>query len=123
MSSIEKFPCLFCGVLFTARKNLYAHQRKFHDEGPVVDKENVVAFICEVCGKPYSAKSSLDRHRSLSHGLSKEIDKPRQSRLKCPQQNCCQLFKNFKLLRQHLGEGHNMEIKNEIFTFSSLSGM
>lgn len=97
-------------AFFKEKKNLYAHIRKFHD------KKSEVENISEVkkTNKNLDGKSDLHNYASSS---------TRTSRLKCPYENCFELFFNYKTLNVHLLKEHSVEIEVEDIIFYSMEGM
>lgn len=57
--------CVYCGRSFTARKSLYAHQRKFHQSERVEFRQN--SLICCFCDDRFYFMRNLHSHMQKQH--------------------------------------------------------
>jgi len=110
--------------MFTLKKHLYAHTRKFHNKNLFVIKKKA-ELNCNVCKKSFSLKSSLYKHqinvhkRQTDHDYSKNVQNI--SRLLCPVEPCVIRFLNYASLRHHL-QSHSIEVQKEEHEFTSIEG-
>ncbi|KAJ8918955.1 hypothetical protein NQ315_016857 [Exocentrus adspersus] len=59
-SDIKQYKCEQCNIGFSARSNLRAHEKKYH-EG--------VRYYCSQCAKVFMSKYSLERHEKIHTGI------------------------------------------------------
>nr|XP_023015155.1 uncharacterized protein LOC111504707 [Leptinotarsa decemlineata] len=120
--------CSVCDTEFTEKKNLYRHLRKFHQIEPLeYISKPVPKFECSVCAKHFSYLSSLLRHIRQNHLTDDEgdylnIGAVRKIRILCPHKICNEEFMNYKKLREHLLEQHDVHVEYEELTFNSIAG-
>ncbi|KAF0749098.1 Uncharacterized protein FWK35_00014160 [Aphis craccivora] len=60
------FKCVQCPSVFSAKRNLVAHQKK-HDG---------VRFPCTVCASTFTFKTGLNKHLKNTHGIAPGLRQP-----------------------------------------------
>jgi hypothetical protein len=106
---------------------LYAHLRNIHghknEKDPVSSKKNKpTKELCHICGKGFTNPSNLKRHRINLHNIKDGIVLS-SCRIKCPYENCSEYYKNYKELRNHLANKHNIQVQLDEIHFETQSGL
>ena len=84
----QKFQCIICSNLFTAKRNLTTHMQS-HDE-------NRPRYDCNECHKSYSARGTLRDHIIMEHN--------RNSKFVC--EHCAKPFRSNFVLKEHIARGN-----------------
>lgn len=106
--------CSECYSVFTQKKNLYAHIRKFHDKHYEIPRERVKHSKCD-------RKIIVSHHVENDHTYRKN-NTQNMSRLLCAEDNCSERFFTYNELRKHLTIKHDVSIEVENHVFDSLEG-
>lgn len=114
--------CTVCDKSFSKNSNLVRHNARIHStESRKSKPPSSHSFICAYCDQIFSRKENLKRHISLAHASS--TNKRKIVCFYCISNGISITFVTRKLLLAHCVKVHNIEIKKEIKTFPSKSGM
>lgn len=125
MSSVNSgvIKCEDCKHVFSQRKNLYAHMRRFHNKEPISKKKENNNILCNSCSKLFGNKRALLRHIKNSHNEDDHnYSNPTKngSRLLCPIDDCNERFSRYRSLDKHLNLKHSFKVETEYLEFNSV---
>lgn len=95
--------CTICNKIFSQRKNLYLHTRKFHDTELLPVKK----YECQVCNNHFLSTATLNTHIKTFHTDDNNLIN--KTRIICPYGTCNEEFFTFIRQRKHLCDIHEVE--------------
>lgn len=115
--------CSLCSKHFSKNSNLTRHIARVHSETRTSEHSKpstTHSFICDYCNQIFSRKQNLKRH-FLVH--TSTFDERRKIVcMYCMSNGVSKKFVTRKLLQEHCVKVHDVELREEIKTFSSKSG-